>query len=389
MAKKQASGLYRTKVKIGVDADGKDIVKWVSGKTKKELEDAKQAVIAYYILGSGLESDRLFGEYAKEWYEVRKAPFSQPSTQNCYRTILNKHLLPAFGMRNLRAIKPIELQAFLNTFAGQSSTQITMIASTLDNIFKSAVQDKLLSRNPAEGLQRPEAKKAKEKRALTLEERREMEALFDTHVHGLYLAVMYYTGMRPGEVRGLKWGDFSKDLSMIHVQRDIDYANKGEEGKLKTDAADRYIVIPEELSGMLAKRRGLPNMYVFPGKDGRPLNSSSARRMWVHLMKDCGLVEPIEGNDKTGYAGNDILGQYRATITPHIMRHNFITMCWEQGIDLFVTMRLVGHSDYQTTRNIYTHLDREHMEQTKKDIEMMFAKNKKSCTKVAQLQNES
>ena len=40
MAKKQSNGLYRTKVKIGVDPDGNDIVKWVSGKTKKELEDA-------------------------------------------------------------------------------------------------------------------------------------------------------------------------------------------------------------------------------------------------------------------------------------------------------------------------------------------------------------
>ena len=48
MPKKQKSGLYRTKVKVGTDHTGKHIVKWVSGKTQKELEDAKREVIAHY-----------------------------------------------------------------------------------------------------------------------------------------------------------------------------------------------------------------------------------------------------------------------------------------------------------------------------------------------------
>lgn len=49
MPKKQKSGLYRTKVKVGTDQTGKPIVKWVSGKTQKELEDAKHEVIAHYV----------------------------------------------------------------------------------------------------------------------------------------------------------------------------------------------------------------------------------------------------------------------------------------------------------------------------------------------------
>ena len=51
MPKKQKSGLYRTKIKIGVDAQGKDINKWVSGRTMAELETAKQEARAYYIEG--------------------------------------------------------------------------------------------------------------------------------------------------------------------------------------------------------------------------------------------------------------------------------------------------------------------------------------------------
>ena len=54
---------------------------------------------------------------------------------------------------------------------------------------------------------------AEERRALTQDERRRIEALFTTHEHGLYLATMYYTGMRPGEVRGLQWGDVDWDAA--------------------------------------------------------------------------------------------------------------------------------------------------------------------------------
>ena len=49
MPKKQKSGLYRTEVKVGTDHTGKPIVKWVSGKTQKELEDANREVIAHYV----------------------------------------------------------------------------------------------------------------------------------------------------------------------------------------------------------------------------------------------------------------------------------------------------------------------------------------------------
>ena len=203
MATKQKDGRNRTKVKVGVTPDGRDINKWVSGKTKKELEDEKRRAIAHYITGTGLENDRLFGEYANEWFHVRKEPFIKPATQNCYRTIINKHLLPEFAVRKMRSIKPIELQEFVNRFEGKSSTQITMIIAALESIFKCAVQDKIVSGNPAAGLQRPAQKQAAEKRALTDEEKKRVVALFHTHKHGLYLATMFYTGMRPGEVRGL------------------------------------------------------------------------------------------------------------------------------------------------------------------------------------------
>lgn len=381
MATKQKSGLYRSKIKIGVDESGKDVVKYISGRTKRELESNREKMIELYITGTSLNHDRLFGEYAVEWFQIRKSPFIAPKTCDCYRSVLNKHILPMFGDRNLRAIKPIEIQNFVNTFAGQSDTQISMIIAVLQGIYKSAVQDTIVRTDPTASIRRPAAAKPAEKRTLTPAERQRVESLFESHEYGLYLATMYYTGMRPGEVRGLQWGDIDWDNDLIHVQRDVDDAVHSSAGELKTRASDRYIPIVTQLRPLLWQQRGFPSAYVFPGTNGKPMASSTAKRIWLTLMRDCDLVEPVPAGEKTYYSANDIRGQYRALVTPHAMRHNFITMCWEKGVDLFVTMKLVGHTDYQTTRNIYTHLSKAHLAGAKEQISSVFEnKLHKSCT---------
>lgn len=363
---------YRSKVKIGVDAQGRDIVKYIQGYTRAELDQARQAVIARYITGEAPEADRLFGDYATEWFRVRKEPFISAATRNNYRTTLNRHLFPAFADRNLRAIRPAELQAFVNGYAGKSKSLITDIIGTLQAIFAAARQDGLVRLNPAEDLRRPKAKPAEERRALTQDERRRIEALFTTHEHGLYLATMFYTGMRPGEVRGLQWGDIDWTANLIHVQRDIDYAAGARVGELKTASSERFVPLAAPLRDLLLPARQLPTAFLFPGKDGAPLASVTARRMWLSLMAAAGLADPIPADEPTCYGSGDIRGQYRARITPHALRHNFITMCWEAGMDIMLTMKLVGHTDYETTRNIYTHLSRRHLDAAQRQLDAMF-----------------
>lgn len=365
---------YRSKVKIGVDAEGKDLVKYIQGYTKAELAEARTAVIARYITGEALDDDRLFGDYASEWYRVRKAPFVSASTRNNYRTALNKHLFPVFGERNLRAIRPVELQDFVNDYEGKSKSLITNIIGTLRAVFSSAKQDNLVRTNPAEDLRRPKAAPKEERRALTEAERQRLLPLFASHEHGLYLAMMYYTGMRPGEARGLQWSDIDWSANLIHVQRDIDYASGGRAlvGELKTAASERYIPIAAPLRELLQSARQMPGAFIFPGRNGAPLASVTARRMWLRLMVAAGLADPIPEDEPTCYGPGDIRGQYRARITPHTMRHNFITMCWEVGMDIMLTMKLVGHTDYETTRNIYTHLSRTHLDNAQHQLNSMF-----------------
>ena len=364
---------YRSKVKIGVDANGKPIVKYIQGYTRAELDQARKAVIARYITGEAPEPDRLFGDYATEWFRVRKEPFISPSSRESYRTALNKHLFPVLGNRMLRAITPLELQELLNTYAGKSKSLITSILATLRGVYGAALADRIVTRDPTERLVRPPVTPTAAKPALTPDQRAALAAACASEPMGHYLALLYYLGCRPGEARGLQWQDVDWSRDLIHIARDIDYKASGQPGALKNAASDRHVPIPAPLRAILQPLRGLPDTYIAHAQGGadKPLSKSSADRLWVNLMAAAGLATaaPEDGT----FEKYDPRHKLRPVITPHALRHNYITMCWEHGLDPYETMKLVGHSSITTTMNIYTHLSDAQMAKTAAKLDDMFS----------------
>ena len=378
MGKKNESGKYRGRVKIGVDKDGKAINKYVCASTRRELEQKKEYIRNHYIDGQPLREDMPFYEYAEQWYKLKKEPFISASSRNSYRTIFNKHLLPAFGLRHLRAISAMELQTFINTFVGSSKSQITVAIGTLKAIFASAYAEGIIDRDPTVSLIRPKAKKKTERRALTAQETENVLATIQRHENGLYLAVLYYLGLRRGEALGLQWGDFDFEEDLVHIQRDIDYCGSTAcDGALKTQAADRYVPIPGELRAMLVKVRSFPNQYVFHTEEGKPWSQTSFKRIWISLMADAYCVEDREVDSDT-CRKNDIVKRLKPTLTPHYFRHNYATLLFEAGVDPLTAMKIMGHSDYQTTANIYTHLNSEMMRKSSMDMEEVFRRKKEA-----------
>ena len=71
---------------------------------------------------------------------------------------------------------------------------------------------------------------------------------------------------------------------------------------------------------------------------------------------------------------NDPLNLWEATLTPHYFRHNYVTMLYRAGVDPLKATKIVGHNEYQTTADIYTHLDQEMMQATAKDLADVFKK---------------
>ena len=167
MPLKKTNGLYRGKVRIGVTQDGKPIDKFVSGKTVKELEVAKEAARDHFIYGRAIPKNVQFFEYAEQWYKLKKEPFISAASRASYKSCFMKHLLPEFGLQNLRAIDAAQIQKFVNQFAGTSKSQITQIIGTLKGIFSSALAEGIIDRDPSASLVCPKAKKKDDRRPLT------------------------------------------------------------------------------------------------------------------------------------------------------------------------------------------------------------------------------
>ena len=255
--------------------------------------------------------------------------YSSTSIKSCFI----KHLLPAFGLMNMKAIDATQLQEFVNGFSGSSKSQITLVIGTLRAIFSTAYAEGYIDRDPSAALIRPKASRKEERRPLTPEETRNVLAVAENHPDGLIVAVLYYLGLRRGEALGLKWGDFDFEEDQVHIERDIDFAGPtAQEGELKTEAADRYVPIPPELKTMLLKVKGKPGEYVFHNDKGCPLSQATFKRKWCQLMlaADCADWREVpKGTNRSG----DILKQIKPRLTPHFFRHNYVTLLYESGDD--------------------------------------------------------
>lgn len=386
MPKKQKDGRYRSKIVIGHTTDGEAIAKYVSGRTKRELEEAKAEARAYYVDGAIRREDMLFSEYAVMWYEAKKRPHLSDSSRKSYASYLNKHIIPAFGDRMMRAVQPLEIQSWLNQYAGKSKTLITDLMSAVRGIFASATTDNILDKNPALNLIRPTPAPPVEKRAFTDEECAIIEKVIAKHEYGVFMAVLYYTGMRRGEALGLQWGDFDWKKGLISVRRDIDYADasgKGAVGPLKSDAAYREIPIEQELASKLKPICGVDGVFLFGEKENEPLNLSTFLRRWMSLMIDCGFAHPAKPpSPQKGKKPRkrDLRYDWECDITPHCFRHHYATVLYNAGVDPVIAMRILGHADYATTVKIYTHLDEARIA----DVANVISKGRKNVKKVAE-----
>lgn len=373
MAKTTAADKFRGKVTIGHAPDGKPIYKYVSASSRRELELVKEAVREHYIFGREIPKDQQFYEYAEQWYRLKKEPFISNASRTYYKTCFMKHLLPTFGMQHMKAITADQIQAYINSFNGASKSQINNIMGTLKAIFASAFAEGMIDRDPTAALIRPKASKNEGRRALTQDETARVLDTIQTHPEGLFLAVLYYLGLRRGEALGLKWGDFDFEEDQVHIQRDIDFTcSVASEDSLKTDAANRYVPVPEALKNLLLPKREKEEAFLFHTESGAPLPQATYKRMWARLMAQCGCAEWRDVKPGTSRP-DDILKQIKPTLTPHYFRHNYVTLLYESGIDPLIAMKIVGHTDYQTTANIYTHLREDTLRKASVNMEKIFS----------------
>lgn len=113
------------------------------------------------------------------------------------------------------------------------------------------------------------------------------------------------------------------------------------------------------------------NSFFVSKISGLPPSKTTSGRIRVQIMYVAAPVEELPQESRK-YGPNDIRSKYVPLITPHALSHNYITICWEHGLDVYTTMRLVGHSSHKTTMDIYTHLSDTQMKRTAAQVDSMY-----------------
>lgn len=238
-----------------------------------------------------------------------------------------------------RSVKPIHCQRALNLQAGKSDWYIRQTRQMMSFIFSKAVDNGLISANPAARLATPQGHSSS-RRALTKRESEVFIKAAQKHPHGLYFMLIYGCGCRPSEAAGVQGRDF--------VDRD---------GKLylhirgtKSKAADRYVPVPRLVRDLLPDQLE-PFLPVCTTKDGAPLCERARQRAWKSLTREMNismgcklyrnqLAPPLPLADD---------------LTPYCLRHTYCTNLRDLGVDIRTAQYLMGHADIKMTANIYTH----------------------------------
>lgn len=182
---------------------------------------------------------------------------------------------------------------------------------------------------------------------------------------GLFYYTLLYTGMRRGELLGLKWADVDLENATISITKQVTHQHgKPVVGPLKTEASRRVIPILPPLLDELKERSQYkdPEEYLFgsPTDPYSPISESSLKRREVWYCREAGFVE-VETVQRTRKNGTTYPYKiYHPTLTPHMLRHATATLCYEAGVDVMTTAALLGHNDISVTQKIYTELRRGH-----------------------------
>lgn len=352
---------YKGKVRVGIAADGTPVYKWAVGKTKAEMEAAKQDLIARYASGNGVDAGSItFGAYAQRWYKIHFEEV-KPSTARHYRDMLNNHLLKPFGSRFIRTIVKSELDEVIGTL--NSASNKAVCKAVLNMIFAMADADGLLVRNPAANIKPPKGASKPEhpRRAFTPVEKECVLHLMEVSPYRLAYAIYYYLGLRNAEGLAITWDDIDWAHGMAHIHQAVTEDRKFKrviEDHGKTDAAIRYIPIAPPLMEMLRTNRGIGRIL--------PMTDYAAQRMWVVFRREVAAYAKERGLEI------ELREDGASVLTAHYFRHNFASLVFSAGADLMRMKEWLGHKDIQVTLKIYTHLQEEERRLGVKQIDHTF-----------------
>lgn len=378
---KHSGGGYRTKFTL----DGKTI--YIYGKTRNEVQTKLRAKL-YSVeqakasqLNNFMDGERMTVE---QWARICLETYSKVSVRETtyagYLSIVDHHL-SILGDYKLAEVTNAMIQAHLQREArgpgneeGLGEKSLINIKAFLNLIFNQAVRNGYIMRNPVPGVKIPKSGK-KETIALSVEQQHDLLKAAREYPKPIMFAVVFalYTGCRRGEVMGLQWKDVDFDEGVIHISKQLSRKpNIDDPDGKKTD-----IKITEPKT-----KSSVRDIYMFPSfaKEFAEYKQRMIRwkseNKFVHSEEDFVFVgvknTPIEPRVFCKYYEEVMKAAGIKGANFHTLRHTFATRCIENGMDILMVAKTLGHSNVSTTLNKYSHLLPKHQKASMEKLEAIY-----------------
>lgn len=349
--RKRKDGRWESRYTAGRDSEtGKVIYKNVLGKTQAEVKEKLKKAIEANTHSEVRQDHYTVGQWLDIWLENYARLKVRPSSHKTYQGFIENHIKPAIGDVPLEKVTAMDLQRLYRTLLetgrvdriearnkpkGLSVKTVRNINQMFSSAMDAAVEQRLITGNPTKGCALPKL----EKKEMNILPPESLAAFFrEAKESGVY--ELYYielaTGLRRGELLGLKWGDVDLNRGIVHIRRQVLRQNgKVVEAPLKTKNSYRSIPVSKDAIEVLkAQKAKTTSEYVFPSLNGGPISPDSVLHMLHRVLKRAGLPR----------------------VRFHDLRHTFATIALQNGVDVKTVSGMLGHYSAGFTLDTYAHV---------------------------------
>ena len=351
--RKRSDGRWEARIIIGHKNDGSPMYKSAFAKTQKSaLKQLHQLLDLYRDVDLTEECRMTLGEWMDKWLDEYMIFTIKENTIKGYRSQIDHQIKPFIGHKQLASLTTADIQKFYNKIKKEgrvhphpihghvlSDSMVRKIHMMLHEAMEVAVRERYIVRNPTDNTTIPK-KTTTEKQVLDDSQlNRFLEAIQGEPYWHDFFYVEVMTGLRRGEICGIKWSDIDFNEGTLCIKRSVSTKEGGgvSIGETKTDAGVRTIIMPPSVATLLWKKRSdAINEWVFPHytNPSDPLHPSSAYKKLKTILKRLEL--PL--------------------LRFHDLRHTFATQATDGGVDPKTLAGILGHTDASFTLDTYTHV---------------------------------
>lgn len=317
-------------------------------KLKKALYEQQQGTLVTAV-------HQTVAQFLTDWLENTQKPSVRPRTYERYEEIVRLHIVPVLGCHKLQNVSAQHVQAFYTKKLKEGFSALTVISfhNLLHKALETAVKWNLVARNVCKVVDPPRRQRF-EVRPLTLEQIQHLLAVVEGHRLEALFKLALATGMRRGEILGLKWQDIDLERGKLQIRRVLSripskMPGKGyEEAEPKTQKSRRAIIIaPFALKAL---------------KEHRIHQEDEKQKAGIHWQEHDYVFCTSLGTHLN--PTRDVLDQLKIFLKQanlpeirfHDLRHSAATLLLSLGVHPKVVQEILGHSQISMTLDIYSHV---------------------------------